>query len=106
MINGFNASEIVEQLIDDYIEDFNTRIFDASFPEPVMKTMGFSMKLMNFTNNQVSVSEIDYFYAWNAAKNSFTAEFVQEFCLPDGHIDWEKLTRFVSERPIKPPKKP
>lgn len=33
----------------------------------------------------------------DAALNKFTAEFVKDFCFPDGRIDWEKLVRFVSE---------
>jgi len=33
---------------------------------------------------------------WDAAVNRLTSEFLRDFCFPDGHIDWEKLTRFVS----------
>jgi hypothetical protein len=38
-----------------------------------------------------------YAPAWDAAVNRFTAEFIKDFCFPDGRIDWEKLVRFVSE---------
>ena len=34
---------------------------------------------------------------WDAAINRFTAEFIKDFCFPDGRIDWEKLVQFVSE---------
>ena len=35
--------------------------------------------------------------AWDAAINRFTAEFINDFCFPDGRIDWEKVVGFVSE---------
>jgi hypothetical protein len=28
--------------------------------------------------------------------NRFTKEFIEEFCLPDGQIDWTKIVRFNS----------
>ncbi|MDQ7027094.1 MAG: PmeII family type II restriction endonuclease [Anaerolineae bacterium] len=30
--------------------------------------------------------------------NRFTLQFAQEYCLPDGAIDWEKLVQLVSQR--------
>lgn len=33
---------------------------------------------------------------WDAAINRLTNEFLQGFCFEDGHIDWEKLVKFVS----------
>ena len=33
----------------------------------------------------------------DALENRFVAEFVQEFCYPDGTIDWQKLVRFNSQ---------
>ena len=65
----------------------------------------FYLKLMRLMKDAPLKHKKEYDPIWNAAKNRFTSEFVQEFCLPDGHIDWEKLTRFVSERPTKPLKK-
>jgi hypothetical protein len=34
--------------------------------------------------------------AYDAALNRFTAEFVTDFCFPDGTINWEKLVKFNS----------
>jgi len=38
----------------------------------------------------------EYEPAWNAALNRFTAEFVRDFCFPDGSIGWEKIAQLVS----------
>ena len=38
--------------------------------------------------------------------NRFTLEFINDFCLADGQIDWEKIVRFNSSaQPIKSPSK-
>jgi len=45
--------------------------------------------------------------ARDAAINRFTVEFINDFCFPDGSIDWEKLVRLVSEdKAPKPTRKP
>lgn len=41
--------------------------------------------------------ELEYKKAWDSAVNRFTGEFIEDFCFPDGQIDWEKLVQFVSE---------
>jgi hypothetical protein len=33
---------------------------------------------------------------WDAAINRLTSEFIHDFCLEDGRVDWDKLTAFVS----------
>lgn len=35
----------------------------------------------------------------DAAINRFTLQFTEDFCTKGGQIDWEKLVKFVSERP-------
>ena len=48
-----------------------------------------------------------YREAWDATVNRFTLEFIQDFCLPDGAIDWDKLVQFNSgKESIKLPRKP
>ncbi len=37
--------------------------------------------------------------------NRFTSQFIAEFCFQDGAIDWEKLVRFNSGRPVPRRKK-
>ena len=47
-----------------------------------------------------------YQHDWDATVNKFTKEFMEDFCLPNGHINWEKLTQFVSAtEPLKLPKR-
>lgn len=57
----------------------------------------FYLKLVRLMKEEPAKHKQRYAPAWDAAVNKFTAEFVHEFCFADGHIDWEKLVRFVSE---------
>ena len=57
----------------------------------------FYLKLVSLMKEEPVKHKQKYAPAWDAALNKFTAEFVQDFCFPDGRIDWEKLVRFVSE---------
>lgn len=51
-------------------------------------------------------SQQEFDIGWAAIVNRLTMEFSELFCLPDGRIDWERLTAYVSAT-IKPtmPKK-
>ena len=44
--------------------------------------------------------------AWSAVINKLTLEFSNEFCLPDGRIDWVKFVKLVSEAPKPKTPKP
>ena len=57
----------------------------------------FYLKLATLMKDVPTKHKREYTSAWDAAINRFTAEFIKDFCLPDGSIDWEKLVRFVSE---------
>jgi len=57
----------------------------------------FYLKLVRLMKNEPAEHRKEYAPAWDAAINRFTAEFIKDFCIPDGSIDWEKLVRFVSE---------
>lgn len=57
----------------------------------------FYLKLVRLMKEEPSKHKQKYAPAWDAAVNGFTAEFIDDFCFPGGHIDWEKLVRFVSE---------
>lgn len=61
----------------------------------------FYLKLVRLMKEEPSKHKQKYAPAWDAAVNRFTAEFIEDFCFPDGHIDWEKLVRFVSEDTIR-----
>lgn len=67
----------------------------------------FYLKLVRLMKDEPAKHRKEYAPAWDAAINRFTAEFIKDFCFPDGSIDWEKLVRFVSEeKALKSPTKP
>jgi DNA modification methylase len=39
----------------------------------------------------------EFLKSYNNMLNKFTKEFIMDFCLEDGSIDWEKLVKFNSE---------
>jgi len=57
----------------------------------------FYLKLVRLMKDVPTQHRKEYTPEWDAAVNRFTAEFIKDFCFPDGSIDWEKLVRFVSE---------
>jgi len=57
----------------------------------------FYLKLVRLMKDEPAKHRKQYAPAWDAAINRFTAEFIKDFCFPDGSIDWEKLVRLVSE---------
>ena len=61
----------------------------------------FYLKLVRLMKNAPAKHKKEYTPAWDAAINRFTAEFIKDFCSPEGSIDWEKLVRFVSGTNIK-----
>jgi hypothetical protein len=62
----------------------------------------FYLKLIILMKDEPLRRIDEYKSDWDATINIFTKEFTEDFCLPDGHIDWEKLTKFVSARePLK-----
>ncbi len=57
----------------------------------------FYLKLGRLMKDEPAKHRKEYAPAWDAAINRFTAEFIKDFCFPDGSIDWEKLVQFVSK---------
>jgi hypothetical protein len=57
----------------------------------------FYLKLIRMMKDEPTKHKEKYTPVWDAAINKFTAEFIKDFCFPNGRIDWEKLVRFVSE---------
>ena len=56
----------------------------------------FYLKLIRLMRDEPVKHRQEYQPAWDATINKFTAEFIKDYCLPDGSIDWEKLVRLVS----------
>ncbi len=57
----------------------------------------FYLKLVRLMKEEPAKHKEKYGMAYDAAINKFTAEFIKDFCFPDGNIDWETVVRFVSE---------
>ena len=57
----------------------------------------FYIKLIELMKEEPLKYRKQYHKSWGAAINRFTMEFISDFCLTDGTIDWKKFTRFVSE---------
>lgn len=62
----------------------------------------FYLKLIRLMGEEPLKRIEEYKSDWDAVINKFTREFTEDFCFPDGHINWEKLTQFVSAK--NPPK--
>lgn len=56
----------------------------------------FYLKLIRLMRDEPAKHRQEYQPKWEATINRFTGEFIGDFCLEDGSIDWEKLVRFVS----------
>jgi hypothetical protein len=66
----------------------------------------FYLKLITLMKDEPLKRIDQYQHDWDATVNRFTKEFMEDFCFPNGHIDWEKLTKLVSARePLKLPKR-
>lgn len=56
----------------------------------------FYLRILRVMRERPALHKVNFDLAWAAAVNRFTAAFVNEFCLPDGSIDWETLLQFNS----------
>lgn len=56
----------------------------------------FYLKIIRLMKDKPQMHLPEYEAVFNAALNRFTKDFIDEFCMDDGAIDWEKLTRFNS----------
>lgn len=68
-----------------------------AFWEEMTGDPDFHLKLIRLMRDEPARHRQEYLPQWDATINRFTAEFIEEFCFPDGSIDWEKLVRLVSE---------
>lgn len=57
----------------------------------------FYLKLIRLMKDIPLKRKLEYRKIWDAAINRFEREFIEEFCFENGEIDWERLTKFVSE---------
>jgi hypothetical protein len=59
----------------------------------------FYLKLTELMNDYPRNHRIEFEKEWNKAVNRFERDILNEFAMPDGSIDWNKLTEFNSGSP-------
>lgn len=58
----------------------------------------FYLKLIRLMRDEPLKRIEKYKSNWDAVINKFAKEFTEDFCFENGHINWEKLVKFVSAR--------
>jgi hypothetical protein len=58
----------------------------------------FYLKLINLMGTKPQEHRQQFDEIYNAALNRFVRDFIADFCLEDGRIDWVKLVRFNSAK--------
>lgn len=77
-------------------EKFYRELAGQAFWEELTGEADFYLKIIVLMKDKPQEHLPSFKKAYDAAINRFTAEFVIEFCFPDGTIDWEKLLKFNS----------
>lgn len=65
----------------------------------------FYLKLIRLMKDKPQGHKPIFDKEWGKAVNKFTLEFMNKYCLQDGSIDWDKLTKLVSEDKKSKPSK-
>ena len=73
-----------------------------AFWEEITGDADFYLKLIRLMKDEPLKYKEEFDREWGAIINRLTLEFATQFCLPDGHIAWERLVEFVSAK--TPPK--
>ena len=91
------ASEIVVGLLKAHTNAQDETVFQEIFSEPIARVTSVGKtsldKLVRAVKREPTKYEEEFEVAWACAINLLTAQFIEDFCLPDGAIDWEKLAR-------------
>ncbi|MBI4473007.1 MAG: cytoplasmic protein [Acidobacteria bacterium] len=69
-----------------------------AFWEEITGDQDFYLKLIRLMRDVPGRNRPRFRAEWDQAVNRFTREFMEEFCCPDGSIDWEKLLAFNSAK--------
>lgn len=71
-------------------------IAGQAFWEEITGDTEFYLKLIRLMGDIPAKHHETYKPEWDAAINRLTSAFIADFCFPDGKINWESLTVFVS----------
>ncbi len=70
-----------------------------AFWEEITGDPEFYLELIRLMRDEPRRYKEEFDREWGAIINRLTQEFTVQFCLPDGHIAWERLVELVSARP-------
>ena len=91
------AQEIVVGLLKAHTDARDETLFREVFSEPIARVTSAGKtsfdKLVRAVKGEPTKYEEEFEVAWACAVNILTAQFIKDFCLPDGAIDWEKLAQ-------------
>jgi hypothetical protein len=68
-----------------------------AFWKEISGDANFYLKIIQLMKDFPQKHRTEFQKSWDALVNKFTSEFISDFCNSDGSIDWDKLTKFVSE---------
>ena len=71
-----------------------------SFWQEITGDSDFYLKLIRLMKDVPANNRPKYRAMWDQAVNRFTAEFIKDFCVAQGAIDWEKLVEFASSSKV------
>ena len=72
-----------------------------AFWEEITGDPDFYLKIVRMMKDVPERNRHQFTAAWGQAVNRFTRDFMQDFCRPDGSIDWERLVAFNSSARAK-----
>ena len=67
------------------------------FWEELTGDSDFYLKLVELMKNEPQKHKQKFNEEWGKAINKFTKKFIETFCHDDGSINWDKITKLVSE---------
>ncbi|HBC86544.1 MAG TPA: cytoplasmic protein [Lentisphaeria bacterium] len=70
-----------------------------SFWEELTGDSEFYLKIIDAMRERPAKHRQEFIAEWNKAINRFTRDFIAEYCLKDGTIDWHKFTKMNCGKP-------
>jgi hypothetical protein len=77
-------------------EIYFKEIAGQAFWEKITGDSQFYVKIVQLMKDKPIQHSEEFKKAFDATINKFTGEFINEYCMDDGSIDWEKLVRYNS----------
>lgn len=97
----WRVSDYVETLLDDYVDTSYEMLFceglKQKFCGEITGDKEFYLKLIRLMRDIPQRHKPQYNKLWGATINKFTKEFLENYCLEDGSIDWETIVRLSSK---------